>query len=131
MEMRFAPDLTTSVPRSGREELGGYAWLARFADKARAEAAGTQGEYVAYCPLSLGWLQRVGIERRAFAREIEGGAADDALVRFLDERVAPQRKAAANRFVLEEKAPNLDEQDAEEGRRASERSVARRAMRPL
>lgn len=36
-------------PRSGRELLGRYTWLARLADKARADQAGTEGEYIAYC----------------------------------------------------------------------------------
>lgn len=112
----IAPDLSIAFPRSGREELGAYAWLARLADKARAEDAGTAGEYIAYCPLSLGWLSALGIERTDFHERIRSGASDADLVRYLDERVAPDRKRAANDYVLKQKAENLDEQDAEEGR---------------
>lgn len=118
MSVQSAPDLSTSFPRSGREVLGGYAWLARLIDKARAEEAGTGGEYIAYCPLSMGWLQAIGIERSDFHERIRTGASDDDFVRYLDERVAPARKSAANGYVLEQKAVNLDEQDAEEGRAA-------------
>ena len=42
-----APDLTTKLPRSGREKLGRYTWLVRLADKVRADHAGTEGEYIA------------------------------------------------------------------------------------
>ncbi|GAC1310867.1 MAG: hypothetical protein NVSMB21_19440 [Vulcanimicrobiaceae bacterium] len=111
-------DLTTEFPRSGRVEVGGYAWLARLADKARSEEASQGGEYVAYCPLSLGWLERVGVSRIDVHERIRSGASDDELVRFLDGRVAPEQKAAGNRFVLEEMGSHLDEQDEQEGRAA-------------
>lgn len=42
----MALDLKTAFPRSGRERLGDYVWLARVADKARAALAGTIGEYI-------------------------------------------------------------------------------------
>jgi len=109
-------DLTTAFPRSGRQELGGYAWLARLADKARAEDAGTAGEYVAYCPLSLGWLQHVGVPRAAFNERIRAGATDDDFVAFMNERVSREQKFAGNQYVLEQMASHLDEQDEEEGR---------------
>ncbi len=110
-----APDLSTTVPRRGREMLGGYAWLARLADKARAESAGTDGEYVAYCPLSMGFLNAAGVSQAQFAQLIVDGADDDALVRYFDEHVSRQQRDAANAFVLKTAASHLDEQDAEEG----------------
>jgi len=39
------PDLTKHPPRSPRVQLGGFAHLPRLLDKARAVAAGTNGEY--------------------------------------------------------------------------------------
>jgi hypothetical protein len=42
--MNDAPDLSTTPPRSGRERLGRYAWLARLADKVRADHADTAGD---------------------------------------------------------------------------------------
>jgi hypothetical protein len=68
METVQAPDLSKSFPRRGRDLLGGYAWLARLADKARAKHAGTDGDYVAYCPLSTGFLQRAGVHASDFGR---------------------------------------------------------------
>lgn len=109
-------DLTTQFPRSGRDLLGGYAWLARLADKARAEREGTQGDYIAYCPMSMNWLNTVGVSRDEFSELISKGASDQDLVRFFDQHVDGRRKEKANALVLQENAAHLDQQDAEEGR---------------
>jgi hypothetical protein len=73
----FALDLTQAPPRPGRQMLGGYAWLARLADKARAEHAGTVGEYVAYCPLSMGFLRAAGVSRDDFDALVRNGETDE------------------------------------------------------
>jgi hypothetical protein len=96
--------------------LGSYTWLARLADKVRAEQAGTAGDYVAYCPLSQGFLDRAGVAREAFDALIAQGADDEKLVTYFDRHVPHERRDSANRFILEEHRANLDEQDAEEGR---------------
>ncbi|MBV8067382.1 MAG: DUF5069 domain-containing protein [Candidatus Eremiobacteraeota bacterium] len=96
--------------------LGRYSWLARLADKVRAERAGTQGEYVAYCPLSMGFLDRAGITRDAFDLLIAQGLDDAALVKYFDEHVADEQRETANRYLLEEQRHYLDAEDAEEGR---------------
>jgi hypothetical protein len=111
-----APDLTTSFPRSGRDLLGRYAWLARLADKARADHAGTAGDYIAYCGLSTGFLDQAGVTKSDFDRLITDGASDGDLVKYFDEHVSPAQRDAANAFVLDEMKEHLDEQDAEEGR---------------
>ena len=111
-----APDLNTTVPRSGRERLGAYTWLARLADKARAEQAGTGGEYTAYCGLSTGFLDRAGVSIDAFRKLIHDGASDADLVRYFDEHVDAGHRDAANTYVLEDMKFHLDKQDAEEGR---------------
>jgi uncharacterized protein DUF5069 len=116
MEPTTAPDFTKGPPRSGRDLLGGYAWLARLADKARAEHAGTNGDYVAYCPFSLGFLERTKVSRDAFGELIRRGASDEELVTYFDAHVTPEQKKDANRFVLETMRSHLDEEDAEEGR---------------
>ncbi len=96
--------------------LGGYAWLGRLADKARAEAAGTGGEYVAYCPLSMGYLERVGVTQEDFQKLVHDGATDDQMITYFDRHVSAAQKRAGNAFVLEDMASHLDEQDAEERR---------------
>ncbi len=111
-----APDLTKTPPRSGREMLGRYAWLARLADKVRAEHADTQGEYVAYCPLSMGFLERAGVTGNAFDLLVEQGLDDEKLVEYFDNHVSDEQRDAANRYILQEHREALDEEDAEEGR---------------
>ena len=111
-----APDLSQMPPRSGRELLGGYAWLARLADKVRAEHAGTQGDYVGYCGMSMAYLDAVGVSKDEFDRIIRDGASDDDLVRYFNEHVDAAHKDAANRAVLEDMADHIAAQDAEEGR---------------
>jgi hypothetical protein len=111
-----APDLSQSAPRSGREMLGEFAWLARLADKVRAEHAGTLGEYVAYCSLSMGFLDRCGITRDQFDELIAQGASDQQLLAYFGRHVSSQQRSAANTFVLDENRADLEEQDAEEGR---------------
>lgn len=96
--------------------LGRYAWLARLADKARAEHAGTDGEYVAYCPLTNGFLERAGVSQDDFDSLVTKNSSDEELVKYFDEHVSFDRREAANRYVLETMREHLDEQDAEEGR---------------
>jgi hypothetical protein len=114
-----APDLSKNPPRSGREMLGRYAWLARLADKVRADHAGSAGEYVAYCGLSKGFLERAGVPEADFDTLIRDGASDADLTRYFDQHVSNAQREAANRYVLEVMKANLDEQDAEEGARRS------------
>jgi hypothetical protein len=108
-------DLTTGFPRSGREFLGGYAWLARIADKVRADHAGKAGEYIAYCGLSMGFLDRAGVSKNDFDKLIRGEASDDDLVRYFDKHVDAAHREAANAYVLDDMKDHLDKQDAEEG----------------
>ena len=110
------PDLTKGPPRPGRELLGGrYAWLGRLADKVRAQRAGTNGDYVAYCPLSKAYLEAMAVTEQTFDGLIDQGADDDGLVAFFDEHVSDEQRRRANRLILEENAESLDRQDAEEG----------------
>ncbi len=71
--------------------LGGYAWLARLADKARAEQAGTEAEYVAYCRLTQGFLQAAGVSDEDFEQLVRNGASDADLVKYFDEHVPAER----------------------------------------
>jgi hypothetical protein len=111
-----APDLNTAFPRSGRERLGGYTWLARLADKARAEQAGTGGDYIAYCGLSTGFLDRAGVSVDEFKTLIRDGASDADVVKYFDGHVDEAHREAANAYVLDDMQSHLDKQDAEEGR---------------
>lgn len=109
-------DLTRDAPRSGRERLGDFAWLPRLADKVRAEHAGKGGEYVAYCPLSMGFLDRAGVTQEQFDSLIEQNASDEQILAYFNRHVPAEKRDAANHYVLEESRSHLDEQDKEEGR---------------
>src|SRR5476649_453948 len=96
------PDLTHTPPRSGRERLGNYTWLARLADKVRAEQAGTEGEYIAFCGLSQGFLKRAGVPPDDFDKLIRDGKSDSELVGYFDQNVDEAHRAAANNYVLDD-----------------------------
>jgi hypothetical protein len=46
-------DLRTQFPRSPRERVAGVAMFARTIDKARAQLAGTLGEFIYDCPMGV------------------------------------------------------------------------------
>lgn len=105
----------TIFPRRGRELLGGYMWLARVFDKARAARNGTIHDYIYPCPMDRGVFDRWGITSNAFDGAIATCDTDDELLAWVQARVPEARRDAANRWLLEEKTASLDRQDAEEG----------------
>lgn len=115
MNKIIAPDLRTQFPRSGRQRLGQFVWLARLADKVRAEQAGTLGDYTAYCEMSLGFLERCGVTPEAFTALVKADADDDGIARYFAEHVTPERRDIANRWVIVDNAADLQEQARDEG----------------
>ena len=113
-----ALDLTRDVPRSGRQQLSGFAWLGRMTDKARAKQADTLGEYVSLCPFDKGFLSRTGIAEDEFLELIARDATDDEIGSYFERHVAPGPRKTANAWVLVDMAGHLDEQDREERRAA-------------
>jgi hypothetical protein len=116
MKNTDVPDFTKAPPRSGNLMLGSWPWLARLSDKVRAEQAGTHADYVAYCGISRPFLEICGVGREQFDELIRSGASDDDLVRWFDEHVDAERREAARRFILVEKADGIAQQDRDEGR---------------
>jgi Domain of unknown function (DUF5069) len=72
-------DLTREKPRPMDARSGGYVWLPRMTDKARASRAGTLGDYLYPCPIDRACLGRLGIDATAFA-DIAEQSPDDAAV---------------------------------------------------
>jgi Domain of unknown function (DUF5069) len=61
-------NLSEEEPASMDDTLGGYPWLPRMIDKARASRAGTLGGYFKYpCPIDRQCLGLLGIDSGAFA----------------------------------------------------------------
>jgi len=103
-----------TFPRRGREPLESFLWLARVIDKARAAAAGTIHDYIYPCPMDRGVFDRWGIEAKAFEAALRAHADDADIVTWLKERVTPEQRDAANRWLLQERRSNLDAQDRDE-----------------
>lgn len=111
---KHALDLRKDVPRSGREQLSGFAWLGRAADKARAKQAGMLGDYISLCPLDKGFLDRAGITEDTFLELIARDDSDEELGSYFERHVAPASRKAANQWVLVDMADHLADQDREE-----------------
>ncbi|MGP6157025.1 MAG: DUF5069 domain-containing protein, partial [Vulcanimicrobiaceae bacterium] len=94
---------------------GGFLWLLRVTDKARAAAAGAIHDYIYPCPMDRGVFERWGITSDEFDAALRSNATDEAILAWLKPRVSDEQRDAANRWVSTEKSANLDRQDAEEG----------------
>ena len=105
----------TDFPRRGREESGGFLWLSRMFDKARAARDGTIHDYLYPCPMDRGVLERWGIAPDDFDAAVRTHRTDAAILDWVRAHVPLSRRDAANRWLVEEKGSNLDRQDAEEG----------------
>lgn len=77
-------DLTKQAPTSPRQRTGGYVILSRMADKARADIAGTMGDYHTNCPLDHILLDWKGVEYAGVRKALEDGATDEEIARYLD-----------------------------------------------
>jgi hypothetical protein len=106
---------TGDFPRPGRQAIGEFLWLARVFDKARAARDGTIFDYIYPCPMDRGVFDRWGITSRMFDAALDTCRTDDEILTWLRARVADARREDANRWLLDEKAANMDRQDAEEG----------------
>ncbi|HTV72879.1 MAG TPA: DUF5069 domain-containing protein [Candidatus Acidoferrales bacterium] len=105
----------TDFPRRGRDEYGGFLWLLRVFDKARAKAAGTIHDYIYPCPMDRGVFEHWGITPAEFDVAIRTHPTDEAILAWLQSRVSDAVRLETNRWLREEKAANMDRQDAEEG----------------
>jgi len=93
-------DLRNSVPRSPFAELQGFVWLPRMIDKARATAAGTQGEYHYDCPLDQKFLAFYGLSAADFLDEIKTGATDGQLVKYVQDHALPHSAEEVHQFKV-------------------------------
>ncbi len=83
-------DLTKEAARSPRVRIGGYAILARTADKCRALLAGDIGEYHYDCPLDNMLFEFKGVTGADFKTQVENGASDEDLAAWLDKNGTPK-----------------------------------------
>lgn len=78
-----SPNLTEHPPRSPRCRLGGYVILPRLIDKGRAQVSGENGEYHYACPMDQRWFEFVGIDPLELLGELEGGASDSDVLKWI------------------------------------------------
>jgi hypothetical protein len=88
-----APDLTQFPPRSPRVRLGGYVMLPRSIDKARAKAAGRNGEYLFPNPMDKWLLEFIGVEAEAFFAFVATGKSDTEILAWITANGSPRRAA--------------------------------------
>ena len=103
-------DLTTAQPRGMDETLGGYVWLPRMIDKARAKMAGTLGTYVHPCPVDRTALARMRVDYGTFKRIIMATTTDEEVLAALlqVEGVATPEKAWFDPVAREEELQRPD-----------------------
>lgn len=77
------PDLTQHPPRSPRVMLGGFVHLPRLLDKARATAAGKNGEYKYNCPLDHHFFAFTAIGHEEFMAEVRQGRSDSEMIAWV------------------------------------------------
>ena len=88
--MSTAKDLTKEAPTSPRVRTGGYAILARMADKGRAEIAGTVGDYHFNCPLDNMLFDFKGVTGENVGKLLENGASNEDIAAWLDANGDPK-----------------------------------------
>lgn len=76
-------DLTRNYPRPGELVLGGYAWLARAIDKARAYNEGLLGDYIFPCPIDKELLSELNLTGEEFAEMVEQAKDDEQVLERL------------------------------------------------
>lgn len=83
-------DLTQEPPSSPRVRVGGYAILARMADKGRADLVGKIGDYHFDCPLDNMLLGFKGVKGSEVKPLIESGSTDEEIAAWLDTHGTPK-----------------------------------------
>lgn len=78
-------DLTVNPPRPGNLELGGWPWLPRMIDKARAKYHGNPGAFSHPCPRDLRLLTELGITVEEFKGIIDSTDTDEEVLARLEE----------------------------------------------
>ena len=94
-------DLTTDVPRSGYDKLGGIGFLPRSIDKGRADLAGTLGEYVVREGRTVRMLEFLGIETDAFIDALRTRPTDAEMLAWVREHRRPLSAEAIDDFNRE------------------------------
>jgi len=88
--MKTPKNLTQEAPSSPRVRTGGYAILARMADKGRATIAGTAGEYHFNCPVDNYLFNFKGVTGEEVKQLLIEGADNAEIAAWLDAHGIPK-----------------------------------------
>ena len=91
--MNTAKNLAKEPLRSPRIRVGGYALLARMADKGRATLNGTAGEYHFDCPVDNLIFSFKGVKGAEVKPLLASGANDAQIAAWLDAHGTPRTEA--------------------------------------
>jgi uncharacterized protein DUF5069 len=105
-------DLTTSFPRSVREELLGVVQLGRAVDKGAALANGKAGEYNYDCPMDKAVFGFLGIDGDALLETIKSAQSEAEIAAYLkpfvDKKPAAEIAAFNETFLSHGPKPGSD-----------------------
>jgi len=73
-------DLTVTPPRHGDEKLGGWAWLPRMIDKARATYHGNPGSFSHPCSRDRRLLAELDLTEEDFKEIIDSTTTDEEVL---------------------------------------------------
>lgn len=112
----MATDLRSGhdYPRRAREPYGGYLYLLRVFDKARAARNGTIHDYIYPCPIDQEVFGQWAITSDAFDAALETCATDEQILAWLQARVTPAARDAAHAHLAAVRTANMDKHDREE-----------------
>ncbi len=93
IEINQAKNLSKEPPRSPRIRVGGYALLARMADKGRATLNGTAAEYHFDCPVDKMLFGFKGVKGGQVKPLLASGASEEQIAAWLDTYGTPKTPA--------------------------------------
>lgn len=88
--MSTVKDLTKEAPASPRTRVGGYAILARMADKGRALLHSNTGDYHFDCPLDNFLFGFKGVKGDDVKAQLAAGATNEDIAAWLDKNGTPK-----------------------------------------
>jgi hypothetical protein len=113
--MNVTKDLTKEPPRSPRVRIGGYALLARMADKGRASLAGSAGSYHFDCPVDNLLFGFKGVKGTEVAPVLKSGASDQEIAAWLnthgDRKTSAEVKAWSDEMEASRPYDNPDHRE--------------------
>jgi hypothetical protein len=91
-------DLTKEYPRSVRERFAGVVMLGRTTDKAKAQAAGTVGEYNYNCPMDKAIFGFLGIDGDEYLKRVKAASSETEIEDYARQFVAKKTQAEIDAF---------------------------------